>query len=114
MVTTEAIRTDFQRGQALLVSLAALFVLMLGASLLFSLGRALAGKGRTQQAADLAALSAARSMREDLDRLYEPPLIDGRPNPYHLSEAEVSRAGARRGARGGAREWSVAYKQVLF
>ena len=56
MVATEAKRTDFQRGQALLVSLAALLAMMLGASLLFSLGRALAGKGRTQQAADLAAL----------------------------------------------------------
>ena len=82
-----ATRTQSEHGQVLIIALAALLVLMLGASLLFSLGRALAGKGRTQQAADLAALSAARSMRDDLDRLYEPPLVDGRPNPYHLSEA---------------------------
>ena len=80
-------RTESQRGQALIVALGALFVLMLGASVLFLLGNALAGKGRVQRAADLAALSAARAMRDDLDRLFEPATIDGRPNPYHLSEA---------------------------
>ena len=26
-------------------------------------------------------------MQDDLDRLFEPATIDGRPNPYHLSEA---------------------------
>jgi hypothetical protein len=71
----------------LLVALGAVFVLMLGASLLLSFGRALAGKGRAQRAADLAALSAARSMKDDLDRLFEPPWIHGRPNPYHLNKA---------------------------
>ncbi len=106
MVTAAAKRRRSQSGQALLVSLVALLVLMLGASLLFSLGRALAGKGRTQQAADLAALSAARSMRDDLDRLYEPPLIDGRPNPYHLSEVEYL-ARARAAALGAGRENGV-------
>ena len=81
-------RMQCQRGQALIVALGALFVLMLGASVLFSLGVALAGKGRAQRAADLAALSGARSLKDDLERLFEPPTIDGRPNPYHLSKAE--------------------------
>ena len=27
-------------------------------------------------------------MKDDLDRLFEPATIDGRPNPYHLSEAQ--------------------------
>jgi hypothetical protein len=88
MCAADTKRTESQRGQALIVALGAVFVLMVGASVLFLFGSALAGKGRAQRAADLAALSAARSMRDDLDRLFEPPTIDGRPNPYHLSEAE--------------------------
>jgi hypothetical protein len=88
MSAAEAKRRESQRGQALIVALGALFALMLGATVLFSLGSALAGKGRAQRAADLAALSAARSMKDDLDRLFEPATIDGRPNPYHLSEAQ--------------------------
>ncbi len=98
MSTGEAQRADSQRGQALLVALGAMVVLMLGAAVLFWFGSALAGKGRMQRAADLAALSAARSMRDDLDRLYEPATIDGRPNPYYLSAAqylERARAVAR-------------------
>ncbi len=84
MGTAAAKRTESQRGQALLV---ALFALILGAAVLFSFASALAGKGRAQRAADLAALSSARSMKDDLERLFEPATIDGRPNPYHLSEA---------------------------
>jgi hypothetical protein len=90
-------RPDCERGQALLVALGGLFVLMLGASVLFWFGSALADRGRVQRAADLAALSATRSMRDDLPRLYEPPAIDGRPNPYRLSEAQYL-ARARRAA----------------
>jgi transglycosylase-like protein with SLT domain/D-alanyl-D-alanine carboxypeptidase-like protein/putative Flp pilus-assembly TadE/G-like protein len=88
MSTAKAKRSGSERAQALIVALGALFVLMLGASVLFSFGSALAGKGRAQRAADLAALSAARSMKDDLDRLFEPATIDGRPNPYHLSEGQ--------------------------
>jgi hypothetical protein len=99
-------RTDAQRGQALIAALGAVFVLLLGASVLFSLGSALAGKGRIQRAADLAALSAARSMRDDFERLFEPVVIRGRPNPHHLPKAlylERARAAALRfGAANGA------------
>ena len=95
MSSTAATRTESERGQALIVALGALFVLTLGASVLFLLGSALAGKGRAQRAADLAALSAARTMRDNLDRLFEPATIEGRPNPYHLSKAAyLARAGA--------------------
>ena len=88
-------RTDSQHGQALIIALGAVFALMLGASVLFLFGSALAGKGRAQRAADLAALSAARAMRDDLDRLFEPATIDGRPNTYHLTKAAyVARARA--------------------
>jgi hypothetical protein len=82
-----------ERGQVLILALGTLFALMLGAAVLFWFGSALASKGRAQRAADLAALSAARSMKDDLDRLFEPARIDGRPNPYHLSaEAYLARA----------------------
>jgi transglycosylase-like protein with SLT domain/D-alanyl-D-alanine carboxypeptidase-like protein/putative Flp pilus-assembly TadE/G-like protein len=78
-------RTASQRGQVLLVALGAVFALMLGAGVLAALGGALARKGRLQRAVDLAAVSAARSMHDDFDRLFEPAFIDGRPNPRHLS-----------------------------
>ena len=61
--------------------------MLLGAGVLAALGGALAQKGRLQRATDLAALSAARAMRDDFERLFEPPVIDGRPNPRHLSRA---------------------------
>ena len=76
-----------ERGQALIVALGAMFIVMLGAGVLAALGGALAQKGRLQRATDLAALSAARSMRDDFARLFEPPVIDGRPNPRHLAQA---------------------------
>ena len=83
----EVHRTAGQRGQALIVALGAVFVVMFGAGVLAALGGALAEKGRLQRATDLAALSAARSMRDDFARLFEPPLIGGRPNPRHLPQA---------------------------
>ena len=91
MRTAGAIRTEFQRGQALIVALGAMFVLMLGAGMLAALGGALAQKGRLQRATDLAALSAARAMRDDFSRLFELPLIDRRPNPRHLTRAAYLR-----------------------
>jgi len=65
-----------------------MFVVLLGAGVLAALGGALAQKGRLQRATDLAALSAARAMRDDFDRLFEPPVIDGRLNPRHLVRAD--------------------------
>ena len=81
-----------ERGQALPAVLAAGAVLVFAALLLAALGGAVTGKGRVQRAADLAALSAARSMRDDLPRLLAPArLPDGRPNPRHLPRAEYLR-----------------------
>ena len=90
------------RGQALIVALGAMFVVMLGAGALAALGGALAQKGRLQRATDLAALSAARAMHDDFARLFEPPFIDGRANLRHLSRAAYlsrARAAALEGAR---------------
>jgi hypothetical protein len=80
-------RADSQRGQALIVALGAMFVVLLGTGILAALGGALVQKGRLQRAADLAAISAARSMHDDFARLFEPAFLDGRPNPRHLSRA---------------------------
>jgi soluble lytic murein transglycosylase-like protein len=65
---------------------------------LAAFGSALAGKGRHQRAVDLAAVSAARAMRDAYPRLFEPPFLrPGVPNPRHLSRADYL-ALARRGA----------------
>src|SRR5690606_15188125 len=65
--------------------LGGVFVLVLGAVALVALGGAITGKARGQRAADLSALSAARSMKDDLPRLLAPrTLPNGLPNPYHL------------------------------
>lgn len=81
-------------GQALPALLGAGLVLILVALALAAIGGAATGRGRAQRAADLAALSAARSMRDDAPRLLAPPrLPDGSPNPGHLSRPEyLSRA----------------------
>ncbi len=76
-----------ERGQALPSVLGAAAVLVLAALVLAALGGAVTGKGRVQRAADLAALSAARSMRDDLPRLLAPArLPSGAPNPRHLAK----------------------------
>jgi len=62
-------------------------VLLAGALALVAIAGAMTGKGRVQRAADLAAISAARSMRDDLPRLLAPPTLpDGLPNPDHLDK----------------------------
>lgn len=49
---------------------------------------AVTGKGRAQRAADLAAISAVRSMRDDLPRLFSPSrLPNGAPNPSHIEKS---------------------------
>jgi soluble lytic murein transglycosylase-like protein len=85
-----------ERGQALPLVLGAALVLVLSASLLVALGGAVTGAGRAQRLADLTALSAARSMRDDFDRVFAPARLEsGRPNPRHLSRDEyLSRATA--------------------
>jgi hypothetical protein len=91
----EAQRIERQRGQVLIVALGAMFVVLLGAGALAALGGALAQKGRLQRATDLAAISAARSMRDDFERQFEPAFVGGRPNPHHLTRtAYLGRARA--------------------
>jgi len=89
MRRSRAKRTACERGQAAVLLVGAALVLFLSLGLFAAFGKALLGKGRYQRAADLAAVSAARSMREDFDRLFSPAL-DGRghPNPAHLERSE--------------------------
>ena len=70
-----------ERGQALLLALGAVFVLLAGALALVAIAAAVTGKGRAQRAADLAAISAARSLRDDLPRLLSPTTLRGRGCP---------------------------------
>src|SRR3954462_5942991 len=83
-----------QNGQALPLALGGCFVLLATALALVAIAGAVTGKGRVQRAADLTAISAARSMRDDLPRLLSPPTLpNGLPNPDHLDKlAYLARA----------------------
>jgi hypothetical protein len=82
------VRARDDSGQALILAIGGAFVLLAGALALVAIAGAVTGKGRVQRAADLAAISAARSMRDDLGRLLAPPTLpDGLPNPAHIDKA---------------------------
>jgi hypothetical protein len=77
-----------ESGQALPLALVAAFALIAAALALVAIAGAVTGKGRAQRAADLVAISAAGSMRDDLPRLLSPPTLpNGLPNPGHLEKA---------------------------
>ncbi len=81
-------RNDSESGQALPLALGGCLVVIAGAIALVAIAGAVTGKGRVQRAADLVAISAARSMRDDLPRLLAPPVLpDGMPNPAHMEKA---------------------------
>jgi hypothetical protein len=78
-----------ERAQALPAVLGIAILIVAVALILVAIGGAATAKGRLQRAADLTAISAARSMRDDLDRLFVPATLPGGlPNPAHLSRAE--------------------------
>ncbi len=80
--------TKRETGQVLPLALGGAFVLLVGALALVAIAGAITGVGRAQRAADLVAISAARSMRDDLDRLFSPAKFpDGSPDPRHLEKA---------------------------
>jgi hypothetical protein len=81
-------RARREDGQALPLALGGALALIAAALALVAIAGAVTGKGRLQRAADLAAISAARSMRDDLPRLLSPPALpNGLPNPGHLVKA---------------------------
>jgi hypothetical protein len=82
-----AAATD-ESGQALPLALGGCFVLIAAVIALVAIAGAVTGKGRAQRAADLAAISAVRSMRDDLPDLLSPPrLPNGTPNPSNIGKS---------------------------
>jgi hypothetical protein len=109
----EANRED---GQALPLALGAAFALIAAALALVAIAAAITGKGRAQRAADLAAISAARSMRDDLARLLSPSrLPSGSLNARHIEKAAyLARARAAAIDAGKANGVSPAHLRVAF
>lgn len=105
-----------ERGQVLPLAAGGALVLLATAVALVAIAGAVVGKGRAQRAADLAAISAARSMRNGLEALLSPArLPDGSPNPRHLEKAAYlsrARLAAIEAAR--ANEVSIARLRVSF
>jgi len=80
-------RARDESGQALILALGGALFLIATALALVAIAGAVTGKGRAQRAADLVAISAVRSMRDDLERLLSPlRLANGRPNPSHIDK----------------------------
>jgi hypothetical protein len=89
---------DSQRGQASVLLVGALAAVLVGVLVLGAVAR----EAAAQRAADLAALAGARAMYEANPRLFEPAIVDGRPNPRHLTReayVEPAHAAAERVAR---------------
>ncbi len=101
--TKDVRRRDGEAGQALPLLLGGAALLLIAALAVASIAGALTGKGRLQRAADLAALSGARSMRDEMPHLTAPPrLPNGEPNPAHIDRATYlarARAAALEAAR---------------
>lgn len=76
-------------GQALPAVLGIAVLAIALALILVAIGGAATAKGRLQRAADLAALSAARSMRDELSGLFVPArLPGGSPDPEHIERSD--------------------------
>ena len=99
-----------QRGQVAVLLVGGLFAVVVGALVLGGVARGLGTRDAAQRAADLAALGGARAMHDAYARLFEPALIEGRPNPRHLEKddylalgrATAVRVAAANGAAGAA------------
>jgi len=105
-----------QDGQALPLVLGGAFALIVAALALVAIAAAITGKGRAQRAADLAAISAARSMRDDLPGLLSPSrLPNGATNPRHIERASyLARARVAATAAAKANGVSAARLRVSF
>src|SRR4051794_29974239 len=115
-VSVSFMRAREEAGQALILALGGALALIAGGLALVAIAGAVTGKGRAQRAADLVAISAVRSMRDDLPHLLSPPrLADGRPNPNHLEKGRyLARAEAAALAAARANEVDPGRVQVGF
>src|SRR3954466_130697 len=106
-------RRRSEQGQVLFVLLAALLVLAVGAIVAGAIANGFGARADSQRAADLGALAGAKAMRSASPRLFEPPLIDGQPNPAHLERAgylAMGASAARSAARrNGAQDIAVSF-----
>ncbi len=84
-----------ERGQALLLLLGILVAVLVGAVVLGGIASGVLAHGGRQRAADLAALAAAKAMRDVHHRVFAPPVVAGRANPEHLSRAAYLALGRR-------------------
>ena len=102
-----------EHGQAALLLVGLLLAVCIGAVVLGGIARGVGARGDLQQAADLAALAAARAMHDAYPRVFEPAVRDGVRNARHLERAEylalAKRAATDTAARNGARRTTVAF-----
>jgi hypothetical protein len=75
-----------ERGQASILLIGGLAAVLIGAFVFAAVGRGMTNEGDLQRAADLAALAGARAMHDTYTRLFEPVMLDHRPNPQHLDK----------------------------
>ena len=105
--------TRREHGQAVLPVLGILLATLAGAVLLGMLAAGVWAHGAGQRAADLAALAAARAMRDAYPRVFAPPIFAGRRNPLHLPTAAYVALGRRvaiaTAGRNGAEEIEVTF-----
>jgi hypothetical protein len=87
-VAAPAPRPPGERGQAALLLVGLLLAVCIGAVVLGGIARGIGTRGDLQQAADLAALAAARAMHDAYPRVFQPPTRDGARNPRHLERDE--------------------------
>jgi hypothetical protein len=106
-------RATGERGQAALLLVGLLLAACIGAVVLGGIARGVGARGDLQQAADLAALAAARAMHDAYPRVFEPAVRDGVGNARHLERAEylalAARAAKATAERNGAHDTSVAF-----
>jgi hypothetical protein len=102
-----------ERGQAALLLVGLLLAVCIGAVVLGGIARGVGARGDLQQAADLAALAAARAMHDAYPRVFEPAVRDGVRNARHLERAEylalAERTAEQTAARNGAHRATVAF-----
>ena len=78
--------TRGERGQSVVLIVGALFGLLVGALVLGAVARGIGVRSGAQRTADLASLAGARAMLDAYPRLFEPAVVDSRPNPSHLEK----------------------------
>ena len=110
---TSRLRWSGTRGQASVLLVGGLAAVVVGVLVLGAVARGVAHEAAAQRAADLAALAGARVMYEANLRLFEPAVIDGQPNPRHLTREAylaLAESAAERVARAnGARRTTIRF-----